>query len=199
MPPLLPVTTASFITSDSVNGPGRGARCASFDSKKEKTALCEGTERPRSALWRPSAECFLGSVCREACTRAGVAFYNAEIDSMWFRSEFAAFDAGTAHLGAELAKLKAAQASWSAAMRLLLTATQAASMDDVAARLVLPADHRHNKMSPECEDIRRQVLRTCRLLREANNTACPRRPGPAARRARAAAQSGPLAAERTPT
>jgi hypothetical protein len=131
MPPLLPVTTASFITSDSVNGPGRGARCASFD--QQKTALCEGTERPRSALWRPSAECFLGSVCREACTRAGVAFYNAEIDS-----EFAAFDAGTARLGAELAKLKAAQPSWSAAMRLLLTATQAASMDDVAARLVLP-------------------------------------------------------------
>ena len=85
------------------------------------------------ALWRPSAECFLGSVCREACTRAGVAFYNAEIDS-----EFAAFDAGTARLGAELAKLEAAQASWSAAMRMHLTATQAASMDDVAARLALP-------------------------------------------------------------
>ena len=84
------------------------------------------------ALWRPAADCFLGTACRAECQRSGVAFYNAAIDT-----EFAVFDAGAARLCAEFGRLQATQGTWNNALRVHL-ATSAEAGTGTAARLALP-------------------------------------------------------------
>ena len=86
------------------------------------------------AFWRPAADCFLGSDCRAECRRAGMAFFNANIDA-----EYAIFDAGAAQVLAQLLALEKAQGRWNTAVRAHLHATARADGGAAcAARLALP-------------------------------------------------------------
>jgi hypothetical protein len=93
----------------------------------------DGAPSTLRALWRSSADCFLGTACRIECRRVGLAFFNEAIDA-----EYAAFDVGSAAVVAQVTALEVAQLAWNQAMRAHLLATQVDGGAEHAARLVLP-------------------------------------------------------------